>query len=108
MSYCQMCGSEIEESFVLCSSCELRLLPDPDKKPEPKKTTIKIINLFIMVVSYILMLVFIISFVYISRACFKSNNFKCYNLSMVFLILFSCFCFIAAVLVGEELPKWKL
>jgi len=106
MSYCQICGTEIEESFVLCTSCEMRLLPD--KKPKPKKRMIKIIKIFIMVISYILMLVFIISFVYISRACYKSNNIKCYNLSFVFLILFSCFCFIAAVLVGEEVPKWKL
>lgn len=108
MAYCEMCGKEIKEDFVLCLSCEMRLLPDPDKKPKPKTRMIKIIKICIMVVSYILMVVFLISFIYISRACYKSNNFKCYNLSIVNLILFSCFCFIAAVFVGEELPKWDI
>ncbi len=106
MAYCKICGAEIEENLVLCSSCELRLVPEEKRKPKRRIT--KILKITIMVISYILMIVFIISFIYITRACFKSNDYRCYNLSIVFLILFSCFCFIAAILVGEELPKWKI
>ncbi|MFX1346164.1 MAG: DUF2116 family Zn-ribbon domain-containing protein [Promethearchaeota archaeon] len=106
MAYCQVCGAEIEENLVLCSSCELRLIPE--KKRKPKNRITKILKIVIMIVSYILMIVFIISFIYITRVCFKSNNYRCYSLSMIFLILFSCFCFIAAILVGEEIPKWRL
>ena len=107
MNYCKICGTEIEESFVICPTCEMRLLPD--KKPKPKMRKIfKHLKICIMVVSYLLFIVFFISYITINRSCYKSNNIKCYNLSIVFLILFSCSCFIAAVLVGEEVPKWKI
>lgn len=106
MNYCEICGEEIQEDFVLCPNCNVRL--HRGKKTKPKKRMIKIIKISIMLVSYILFIVFLISYIIISRSCYKSNNIKCYNLSFVFLILFSCFCFIAAVLVGEEVPKWKL
>lgn len=100
MDYCEICGEEIQEDFVLCPNCNVRL--HRGKKTKPKIRMIKI------VVSYILFIVFLISYIIISRSCYKSNNIKCYSLSMVFLILFSCSCFIAAVFVGEELPKQKL
>ncbi len=106
MLHCEMCGSEIEGSGVLCPRCELRL--HPDKKSKPKKGKIKLVKIYLMVISYILFIVFLISYMTISRICFSSNNLECYQLSSVFLILFSCFCFIAAVLVGEEALEEKL
>ncbi len=105
MNYCEICETEIDESFVLCPQCEMRLLSA--KKKKFKKRRKKRIKIYIMVVSYLLFIAFLISYLIISSSCFKSNNIKCFNWSFVFLILFACFCFIAAVLVGEELPKWK-
>ena len=103
MNYCEMCGAEIEENSILCPKCELRLLPE--SKSKPKKRMTKKIKIYTMVISYILFIVFSISFFYISSSCYKSNDIKCYRLSLVFLILLSCFCFVAAVLVGEEVSE---
>ncbi|MHA2037722.1 MAG: hypothetical protein ACW98X_14890 [Promethearchaeota archaeon] len=100
MKICAICGSEIEENSVLCPNCEKRLVHG--RKSKPKKKIVKKIKLYIMVISYVLLFVFLIIFFLISSACFKSNDFRCYSTSLLSLIIFSCFCFIAAVLVGEE------
>ena len=105
MPFCEICGTEIEESDVLCPKCELRLILA--KKTKKKKRPIKKVKLYIMAASYILFVVFLITYLNISSYCFESNDIKCFNLSFIFLGLFACFCFIAAVLVGEEIPKWK-
>jgi hypothetical protein len=105
MNYCEICDTEIGVSVVICPKCEMRLLSA--KKTKPKKRKIKKRKIYIINVSYILFIVFLISYINIGSSCFKSNNIKCINMSFVFLILFGCFCFIAAVLVGEDLPKWK-
>ncbi|MFX1525206.1 MAG: hypothetical protein ACFFCC_16995 [Promethearchaeota archaeon] len=102
MSYCEMCGSEIEENSVLCQRCELRLITG--KKLKPKKKFVKKIKTSLMIISYILFIGFLIAYFYISTSCYKSNDFNCYNLSFAFLIIFSCFGCMAAVLVGEEVP----
>ena len=105
MNYCEICDTEIEGSFLICPKCEMRLLSARKKKS--KKRMKKKKKIIVMVVSYILFIVFLITYLNISSACFQSNNIKCFSMSFAFLILFSCFCFIAAVLVGEDLPKWK-
>jgi len=105
MNYCEMCDTEIEGSLLLCPKCEMRLIVA--KKTKPKKRMKKKIKIYIMIVSYILFIVFLITYFNISSVCFRSNDIKCFSLSFAFFILFGCFCFIAAVLVGEELPKWK-
>jgi len=105
MNYCEICDTEIEESVLICPKCEMRLLSA--KKKNPKKRMKNKIKIYIMVVSYILFIVFLITYTTISSYCFQSNNVKCFSMSLAFLILVGCFCFIAAVLVGEDLPKWK-
>ena len=106
MNFCEICDTEIEEGFVLCPKCEKRLLSA--KKTKSEKRMKKKRKLYILVVSYILFVVFFISYIGIGSSCFKSNNIQCINMSFVFFILFSCFCFIAGVLVGVDLPKWKI
>lgn len=105
MNYCRICGTEIEDNFILCPNCEMRL--HPVKTPSSKTRKMYKIKKYITVLSYFLFIVFLISFLTINFSCYNSNNNTCYNTSLLNLVLSWCFGMIAAVLIGEDQPKWK-
>lgn len=109
MKSCNNCTANIDENYIICPYCYTVLIPDlvPEKKPR-KRITPKWLKKLIIVISYIIFLILLISWMIVSGFCFRSYNNKCYNLTLVLMILCWIFCCIAPVLAGEELPKWKI
>lgn len=109
MKSCNNCAANIDENFIICPFCYTVLIPElvPEKKPG-KRIIPKWLKKLIIVISYIIFLIFLISWLIVSGFCLRSYNNKCYNLTLVLMILCWISCCIAPVLAGEELPKWEI
>jgi len=58
-------------------------------------------NVYAVVISYLIFIVFFALFLISTSICFQSENFKCFRVTLVYMGLFFCSCFVAAVLMGE-------
>ena len=101
------CGAKIDENYESCPFCFVVLLPELMELEKKQKNIIKSEKLrkLTIIIAYLSFFILTISWIIVSGNCFRSFNRKCFDLTIVLMILAWISCCIAPVLYGKELPK---
>ncbi|MHA2007621.1 MAG: hypothetical protein ACXABO_10175 [Promethearchaeota archaeon] len=106
---CKNCGAKIDEFFEICPFCYVILIPELElERKQKKRIKSRKLKKLSIVISYIIFFISTLSWLVVSGSCYQSQNTKCYDLTLVLMILCWISCCVAPILYGEELPKWEI